>query len=893
MYQPTLPKLFIGVPAAVLLTAGVAIHDVAAASVDLDADGLSDVWELRFGATALAPQTDTDGDGLSNLSESLLGTDPFDSSSRLSSFPSPGEGRSLALNWSPLPQALHHVETSTDLQNWTRRGTYAAGTGRHIESLPETGPFYMRLTAEQPDTDADGVSDWEESVAGYNPSRKFTEGLGNPSANPANYQADLERIRASLSAPTNTLSLSLQHSHLEESWPRPGIVRIQRTGRLDELKVKFATGGSATAGVDYSLSHAGEVLLPFGASEAHLWVIPHADAISEGEETLEVSLLAGAGYTLAAPTVASLRIREQSPGRPSAPEAVRFLQQASFGATQAELDRVTDLGISGWIEDQFNRPVGYHLPKVLDWQEELGGGAGNRVTPDQRVEVWWRKTMDDSIGGDPLRQRVAFALSQIFVVSDRNSAIGDDPRSLAGYQDMLLEHAFGNVRELLEAVTRHPVMGLYLSHLRNRKADPSVNRFPDENYAREILQLFSIGLWRLNPDGSRVLSNGGDLGPEGVPVALGQPIPTYSEDQIAVFARVFTGLSYGSRFVDSTDTTIQPATRFRDSLNVSWLPMRMFDAEHDLNPKTLWFPGLSARVLPQRVASSPDTGSAGDQDLGAALDYLFSHPNVGPFLGRLLIQRLVTSNPSPAYVARVSAAFAGSETSPRGDMRSLLRAILLDPEARSYASTLDPRGGLVREPYTRYVALARALNVRPDPSSDGRFRGFGSLRDEFLQRPYSSLSVFNFYSPDYSPPGPMKDLGLVAPEMQITNSFTSIAGANRFSSALAVTGSTATNTTQFNFSQQTPATNNSRADEAAWLEIASGAPERLVERLNTLLCADRMTPWTFRAITRSLARTPDPLAPGISDADKSSRAALRFRIAAHFTAICPEGSTLR
>jgi uncharacterized protein (DUF1800 family) len=536
------------------------------------------------------------------------------------------------------------------------------------------------------------------------------------------------------------------------------------------------------------------------------------------------------------------------------------------------------------------------------------------VGSEHRLEAWWRQTMRTDADSDPLRQRVAFALSQIFVISDRMSSLANDQRGMTSYQDTLLTHAFGNYRDLLEAVTRHPWMGLYLSALRNRKADPSRNRFPDENYAREVMQLFSIGLWRLNPDGTRVLSSGADLGPDGGAIAAGLPIPAYGDPQIAVIARVFTGLSYGTRFTSATNLSEIPTTRFSDSYNVPWRPMRMWDVEHDLAPKTIWLPGCPTLALPARSASSPDMGAAGDADLDAALDYLSNHLNVGPFIGQQLIQRLVTSNPSPDYIARISAVFADNGSGVRGDLRAVIRAILLDPEARDPAQMSDPTHGLVREPYTRYVALARALGIVASP--DGRFRGFSNPDADFLQRPLSAPSVFNFYLPSYQPTGPAGDAGLVAPELQIINSVTTITGPNRFSSALAATSTTAT-VTRLNPTTQVddPATVdfdeslwNTRIDESSWIAadlatlvsagdpsapVSTADPDALVAALDRALCAGTMTPATFRAVTRAVRRLSDPFASGITTAERDNRLRARFRVAAHLVALSTDAAVLK
>lgn len=888
-----------------LLVGALLAPAAARAVLDSDGDQVSEVWRARFAAQGLAPGVDTDGDGYTNQQESLLGTDPRDPRSHLASLLRIAPGGGLELAWSSVRDKRYALETSGDLVNWSPTLELTGDGAERTFSFSGGGPrSFVRLRASDLDSDGDGLSDWEERSTGFDPRRIFSEGLGSNPANPTTNNprvTDYERLGALLGGAVPTLEIIAMDPAMAENWPDRGTVVIRRSGRLDTLTVQLSLGGTATRGFDYADPPFLTVTLPFGVDQAVFTLLPLADALVEGEETVTVTLQPGASHALGARTTATLTIADAADGRPAEKAAARFLQQATFGPAPEELARVRALGFAGWLEQQFTRPVNQHLPLVHVWQTELGGTTNEAVVgTNERMEAWWRQTMRGDSASDPLRQRVAFALSQIFVISDRMSSLNNDVRGLASYQDMLLEHSFGNVRDLLEAVTRHPWMGLYLSALRNRKANPALNRFPDENYAREILQLFSLGLWVLEPDGSLRLSDGTQLDPEGLPVPAGRPIPAYGEPQIAALARVFTGLSYSARFVSRTDLNEVPTTRFNDSFNIPWRPMRMWDAEHDLAPKTVFFPGHSTLQLPARTASSPDTGAAGDADLDAALDHLFAHPNLGPFLGRQLIQRLVTSNPRPEYVARVSAAFADNGSGVRGDLRAVLRAILLDPEARDPSRLEAPEHGQVREPYTRYVALARALGAAPGPGSGGRFRGFGGLLDDFLQRPLSAPSVFNFYSPDHRPPGPLSPLGLVSPEMQIHNGVTAITGPNRFTSALSANSQTSL--TRFNTSNvpDDPATPdqdesawNTRVDETPWLPLAHGDGAALVSALDRALCAGRMSPSTFRAITRAVLRLEDPAAPGLDPQIAEQRARLRFRVAVHLVAISPESAVLR
>jgi uncharacterized protein (DUF1800 family) len=413
--------------------------------------------------------------------------------------------------------------------------------------------------------------------------------------------------------------------------------------------------------------------------------------------------------------------------------AAALLERTSFGADYALIDSVAREGQAAWLNRQFAMQPSMHLPIVVRYINEYGYDINANPPPGTfRRFAWWEQTLT---APDQLRQRVAYALTQIFVVSDNVDQIFINPLGLSSYYDTLLTHAFGNFRDLLRAVTLHPVMGIYLSHVNNAKTNPAANTFPDENYAREAMQLFSIGLYELNADGSRKLDGG-------------NPIPTYDNVDIGEFAKIFTGLSYGPGQAG--------VSYFGNPNPVLHVPMRMFESFHEPGEKHL----LGGVTVP--------AGQTGMQDIDAAIDNLFNHPNVGPFIGRLLIQRLVTSNPSPQYVARVTAAFNGSGTTPRGDMKAVLRAVLLDSEANA--------GIKLREPFLRYVALNRILHAT---SADGTFPGLSYIA-QFLtqQHVLSAPSVFNFYSPAYSPAGELGTAGLAAPEFQITTDSTIVGVSN-------------------------------------------------------------------------------------------------------------------
>lgn len=437
-------------------------------------------------------------------------------------------------------------------------------------------------------------------------------------------------------------------------------------------------------------------------------------------------------------------------------DAFRFLNQSTFGATEAEAERLVALGdassaYSRWIDAELPKPASSLLPTVeaaYPFPPPEGFVVGS--LQGVRVEQWFQHALH---APDQLRQRVAWALSQVFVVS-QVGALQNLPFATADFYDMLSRNAFGDFRVLLREVTLHPAMGVYLSMLGNRKALPDTNLRPDENYAREMMQLFSIGLVELNADGTPRLDG------------AGQPVPTYDQDTIEGFARVFTGWNWAC-------PSVQPACRFETtrpqfapvSGHNQARPMQLFPEQHETGAKQLLrYPGA---VLPDGVLPA---GQAGERDLEDALDNVFNHPNVGPFISRQLIQKLVTSNPSPAYVARVSAKFSDDGAGRRGNLAAVVRAVLLDPEAR--AAPASDTAGKLKEPLLRLTQLWRAYGAR---SASGRIdvrRNFpGGPSEIFGQGPGQSPSVFNFYSPFYAPPGEVSDRGLVAPELQLATEY--------------------------------------------------------------------------------------------------------------------------
>jgi uncharacterized protein (DUF1800 family) len=549
------------------------------------------------------------------------------------------------------------------------------------------------------------------------------------------------------------VSLILVDGDMREDWPDRGVIAFHRTDTTTPLIVNFSVSGTANASTDYSSTATTTLAIPAGDQEAWLEFAPTGQPLGVDAKTIIVTLQPGPGYVVsavAAAQTATITLGNASP-QPSAKAAVRFLQQAAFGPNGdfRNVREVMKKGYENWLRDQFTRPVGLQQP-YLDHLKRLRHG---KVYAEAKAISWWNRAMDDSGKSDPLRQRIGFALSEIFVISDHLEELGNEPSGMLNYYDVLLKGAFGNYRVLLFIVGTHPCMGIYLNHLGNEKGDPAAGTFADENFAREIMQLFSIGLWELNIDGTQKLD------------ATGQPIPTYDNSTIAHMARVMTGFSFGG---PKAKEFFYPPENFN-------APMRMWDEFHDLGEKTL----LNGVQLPGRTASDPDTGTAGMADFNAAIDCLFHHPNTAPFICKQLIQKLVTSNPSPAYVARVAEKFVNNGSGVRGDLQAVVRAILMDSEARNLPVGSITAGKL-KEPYLQTVNLARAFNAK---AGNGIY-ALKYLEDVHFQQPLSAPSVFNFFKPGYAPAGPIAESGLVAPEFQIMNAVTALRLPNYYLSAL-------------------------------------------------------------------------------------------------------------
>lgn len=489
-------------------------------------------------------------------------------------------------------------------------------------------------------------------------------------------------------------------------------------------------------------------------------------------------------------------------------DAARFLTQATFGPTTEEIARLRRIGYRRWLDEQLSEsttPPTLVLPHLQ--QLVAGGVLPEDLRPQHRRNYWlWQA----ATARDQLRMRMGFALSEIFVVSDRE--VADPVRTLnriADYQDTLARGAFGSYRTLLERVSLHPAMGYYLSHVGNRKADPSRNITPDENYGREVMQLFSIGLVERNRDFSPALD------------ASGNAVPTYDEQVVSAMARVFTGWTYAG----------QTTAQFGRLDNASFAPMECHPSFHDDQPKQI-FRGIVIAEGNNCVAS-----------LARALDALAAHPNTAPFISRQLIQRFVTSNPSPAYVQRVTDAWLQSN----GNLGTVVRAILLDTEAR-----LAPPGdafGKAREPLVKLVALWRAFDARYVPPASGEVRfGFsnaGDLTASLLQDSQRAPSVFNFFEPDHRLPAAGGVPGLFAPEFQILTEASYLSALNQHEAVVwNYTGAAPTATTP------APILDVSRLVAMADARNHAG----MVDEVNLLLFAGGMGSGTRQAMLSMLDR---------------------------------------
>jgi uncharacterized protein (DUF1800 family) len=525
----------------------------------------------------------------------------------------------------------------------------------------------------------------------------------------------------------------------------------------------------------------------------------------------------------------------------SAADASRFLTQATFGPTKADIDALTgkhQADLRAWIDAQVALPASSHLDATDADFRAFATGDNPQYSQQNRQAAWWKIAVT---GPDQLRQRVAFALSEILVVSDVNGTLFNNTRGLANYYDIFTRGAFGNFRDVLEQVTLSPVMGTYLSSLRNAKATYDKNgqllASPDENYAREVMQLFTIGLNQLQPDGTLKLD------------ALGLPIPTYDQKTITEVAKVFTGWSFVA------DPSV--ASNFRGAAANYMSPMVLFPTYHEDGAKTV----VGGVVIP--------ANQGGVADLKAMLDTLFNHPNTGPFIARELIQRLVTSNPSPGYVYRVAQVFANNGSGVRGDLGAVVRAVLLDYEARSPDVAATASFGKLKEPMLRVTAVLRAFN---GAANNGRYAYFNpepTLAQAALRAP----TVFNFFEPAYVQPGLLASFGVFAPEFEILNDTTAISVPNQL----------------WNFIYTNRSTTNA-AESRIGIQLDSllplaRTPQALVDQTNVLLAGGALPKYVTDGMVAAITAMPNSTGAGFTSNDIE-----RVRSAIYLSVSVPQGA---
>lgn len=537
------------------------------------------------------------------------------------------------------------------------------------------------------------------------------------------------------------------------------------------------------------LAHDASPATPDKAAEA-----PHTEPATRGATALTALLATVAAASTTACGGGGGDSPTPAPPPPAITEAQasRFLAQASMGATRSHISAVQTLGYEGWLDQQIAMPP---QGTRFDWLLAQGYGVdANRNTQLGYDPALWRKLLSSP---DTLRQRITWALHEILVTSI-DGLVGGGWRAFSGsaYVDLLEAHAFGNYRSLLQAVSTSPAMGMYLTFRGNVKANAATGSSPDENYAREILQLFTIGLLKLNLDGSLQLLDG-------------QPQETYTQADISGLARVFTGWDFDT----SQNTAEVPQTYLR-------VPMVQIARRHETGPKVF-------------LGTTIPAGTDGVRSLELALDAIFAHPNVAPFVSRQLIQRLVTSNPSADYVQRVAQVFNDNGHGERGDLAAVVKAILLDAQARSDSALASTTFGKLREPILRFTGWARAFNA----SSPSEAWPVGNTTDAARalgQSPGRSPSVFNFFRPGYVPPN--SALGtqhLVAPEFQITNESSVVGYVNFMQKALS------------------SGLGDLQADYTA-LQALVGDSQALLAELNTVLAAGQISSATLASLTTAL-----------------------------------------
>jgi uncharacterized protein (DUF1800 family) len=488
-------------------------------------------------------------------------------------------------------------------------------------------------------------------------------------------------------------------------------------------------------------------------------------------------------------------------------DAARFLQQATFSSTPSEIADLRGGSYGNWLARQYGSFPG---PTGWDWLETQGYGQVDSnnyfYSTSQADYMVWNQLLT---GPDAMRRRMALALSEFFVVSLNSLDFTWRSHAMAHYWDTLVRNAFGNFRTLLKDVTLHPVMGYFLNTKGNLKEDTKKGRVPDENYGREVMQLFSIGLYALNLDGT-VKTNGSN-----------QRIESYTQDDVTNIARVFTGYDF-----DTSAGKVPTSSGTIDSKELARRPMSFDASKHSM---------LEATFLGTTIPA----GTPGPQALDMTLDALFNHPNVGPFFARQMIQRLVTSEPSPGYVARVATKFNNNGFGVRGDLRAVWAAILLDDEARGPQSLSDPSFGKLREPMVRLANWARTFGLTSEANT-WKVGDLSGADSRLGQSPLRSPSVFNFFRPGYVPPGTKLSASeATAPEFQLVSEI-SVGGYLNFMQTAIERGVNGSSDLKATYSRE--------------LALVTDAAA-LVNHLSLVLCAGQLSTATAKTIVEALNAT--------------------------------------
>jgi uncharacterized protein (DUF1800 family) len=542
------------------------------------------------------------------------------------------------------------------------------------------------------------------------------------------------------------------------------------------------------------------------------------------------------GSATAGPTTAPGPASAPAPARSAAisaatdEHAARFLQQAQFSSIDSEIASVRSGSYADWLQRQYDLPIS---TTGWDWLESRGYGVNdknqyffNLALTDFMV---WNQLFT---GEDQMRKRMTLALSEFFVISLQSAEFDWRSQAFAAWWDMLSRNAFGNYRQLLQDVTLNPAMGYYLNTKGNQKEDTTTGRVPDENYAREVMQLFSIGLYQLNPDGTEKTDGSG------------KKIDVYTQSDVTNLARVFTGYDF-----DPTAGRFSP----RKADDSGFESYTLFNKEFARKPMALDANKHSTLASTFLGATVPE-GTAGAAALTIALDTLFNHPNTAPFFCKQMIQRLVTSNPNPAYVGRVAAVFANNGAGVRGDLKAVWSAILLDAEASSPQAPATAGFGKLREPIVRFVQWGRSFGFN---SASGGWKMFetSSASEKLGQSPLRSPSVFNFFRPGFVPPGTaLAASKTTAPEFQLVNEST-VGGYLNYMQQVIEAGIYVASPPGAPNPFTGPYVQDITASFTAEVAIAQDAAA-LVARLNLVLCAGRLSADTIALMVTALNATP-------------------------------------